>query len=295
MIQVRPLGALTTGILLTVLTCLFFATLDTIGKQLMLSLTAVQVIWGRYVFQTAAITGYLGLTTGTRFLRTRHPYLQLTRGVAQAGSNGLVYVALPHIPLADATALVFCSPIIVTVLSVVILKESIGRHRIAAISAGVIGAYLVILPGSGETSVYHLLAFCAAFLNATYMLITRRLAGPEEAAATQFNTTAVGLLIFSVIIIFGDVLPPLEAVPTLLLIGVMGAMGHFSMVKALSYAPASVLSPYLYAQVLFAAVYSLAWFGDSLRPSMIVGTMLLISSGVYIWWRERIRTGAAGV
>lgn len=291
MIHVRPLGALTTGIVLTVLACLIFSTQDTIGKQLMLSMTVLQVIWGRYIFQTAAMTSYLALSTGTRFLRTRHPFLQLARGLAQTGSTGFVYFSLPHIPIGDATALVFCSPIIVTVLSVLILKESIGKHRIAAVCAGFVGVYLIILPGSGETNFYHFVAFCGAFMNATYMLITRRLAGPEEAAATQFNTTAVGLAIFTVLILFGDVLPPLEAAPIFLLIGVMAATGHFAMVKALSYAPASILSPYLYAQVLFAAVYSVAWFGDSLRPSMILGTTLLIASGVYIWWRERIRTG----
>jgi len=287
----RPLGALTTGIALTLIACLIFSTQDTIGKQLMLSLTVLQVVWGRYIFQTAAMTGYLAVTTGGRFLRTRHPFLQLARGLAQTGSTALVYFALPHVPIGDVTALVFCSPIIVTVLSVIFLKESIGKHRIAAVLVGFIGVYLIILPGSGATSFYHLLPLCGAFLNAAYMLITRRLAGPEEAAATQFNTTAVGLAIFTVLILFGDTLPPLEYAPIFLLIGVMAATGHFAMVKALSFAPASMLSPYFYAQVMFAAVYSVVWFGDTLRPTMVAGTTLLIMSGVYIWWRERIKGG----
>lgn len=290
MIPIRPIGAVTKGIALVLLACLIFSTQDTIGKQLMLTMTAFQVIWGRYVVQTAVMTGYLASTSGLRFLKTRHPFLQIARGLAQTVTTGLVYVSLPHVPIGDITALVFCSPILVTLLSVVFLKEKIGRHRIAAVIIGFVGVYLIILPGSGETNFYHILAFLSAFSNATYIMITRHFAGPEEAPATQFNTTAVGLLIFTVILLTTDTPPPLSSAPIFILIGVMAAIGHFSMVKGLSYAPASVLSPYLYSQVLFAALYSVFWFGDSLRLSMVVGTTLLILSGVYIWWRERIRS-----
>jgi len=287
MIQVRPLGALTTGIALVMVTCFLFATLDSLSKNLMLTMAAVQVLWGRYVVQTAAMTSYLAASSGMRFLRTRHPFLQIARGLAQATSNGLVYISLAHIPVGDVTAILYGSPIIVTVLSVIFLNERIGVHRIAAVIAGFIGVYLIIQPGSGETNFYHLLMLGAAFSNATYMLLTRRLAGPEEAAATQFNTTAVGLVIFTGIVLYDGALPPVDAMPLLLVVGLMGAAGHFCMVKALSYVPASMLSPYLYAQVMIAALYSVFWFGDALRPSMVLGTALLIASGIYIWWRER--------
>lgn len=285
----RSLSALSTGIILTLLACLVFATQDSISKQLMVSLTVIQVIWGRYIFQAGAITSYLAYNSGMQFLRTRHPFLQIARGMAQVGTTCFVYYSLPHVPIGDVTAIVFCSPIIVTVLSVIILKERIGKHRIAAVCVGFIGVYLIILPGSGETSIYHLLTFCGAFTNATYMLMTRRLAGPEEAAATQFNTSAIGLVIFTVLILFGDTMPPLTYAPIFLVIGGLAALGHFAMVRALSFAPASMLSPYLYAQVMVAAIFSVLWFGDSLRPTMVTGATLLILSGVYIWWREQVR------
>lgn len=291
MLHGRPLGALTTGITLAMIACVIFATQDAISKQLMLSLTVIQVVWGRYMFQTAAMVSFLSYRSGTRFLQTRHPVLQIVRGLAQTGTTGLVYFSMPHIPIGDITALVFCSPILVAVLSVVVLKESIGKHRIAAICAGFIGVYLIILPGSGQTSIFHLVAFGGAFMNAAYIMLTRYLAGPEEAAATQFNTTAVGLVIFSALLIFGDTLPPLEYAPILLLMGLMAALGHFAMVHAFSFASASILAPYLYTQVLAAAIYSVLWFGDPLRPTMVIGATLLISSGIYIWWREQIRGG----
>jgi len=287
MTQVRPIGALTTGIALVLVASLLFATLDSISKQLMVSVAAMQVLWGRYLAQGAAMTSYLAVSTGTQFLKTRHPYLQIARGLLQAVGAWLVYISLAHIPVSDVTAILYASPVIVTVLSVILLKERIGPHRIAAVIGGFLGVYLIVLPGSGETGLFHLLAFAASFCNATYMLLTRRLAGPEESAATQFNTTAIGLVIFTAVILYDGGLPPVEAVPPILLVGLMGAAAHFLVVKAMSYAPASMLSPYLYAQVMFAALYSVFWFNDALRPSMILGTTLLIASGIYIWWRER--------
>lgn len=283
----RPVGGLTIGIALVVLACFVFVTQDSISKQLMLTLTVIQVIWGRFLCQTALITSYLAATGGTRFLRTKHPVLQLLRGTFQVGTTGLVYVSLPHVPLGDIMATVFCAPIIVTVLSVIILKEKIGKHRIAAVIVGFVGVYLIVLPGSSETSIYHLLPLGAAFTNAVFIMMTRRLAGPEEAPATQFNTTAVGMVVFSIILFLGDGMPPLEWAPLFLLMGILAAVGHFCMVKAFAYASASMLAPYLYAQVMFAALFGVFWFGDTLRPAMLAGTTLLIASGMYIWWRER--------
>jgi len=283
----RPLGGLTTGIVLVVLACFLFVTQDSISKQLMLTLTVVQVIWGRFLCQTAVITSYLVATGGTRFLHTRHPWLQILRGMCQVGTTGMVYISLPHVPIGDITAIVFCSPIIVTVLSVIFLKEKIGKHRVAAVIIGFVGVYLIVLPGSSETSIYHLLTLAAAFTNAMFIMMTRRLAGPEETSATQFNTTTVGMVVFTLILVFGEGFPPLEWAPLFLVMGVLAAVGHFCMVKAFAYASASVLSPYLYAQVIFAAAFSVFWFGDTLRPTMLAGTALLIASGMYIWWRER--------
>ena len=283
----RPLGGLTTGIVLVVLACLLFVTQDSISKQLMLTLTVVQVIWGRFLCQSAVMTAYLATTGGTKFLRTKHPGLQLLRGVFQVGTTGFVYMSLPHVPIGDITAIVFCSPIIVTVLSVIFLKEKIGKHRIGAVIVGFVGVYLIVLPGSNETSIYHLLTLVAAFTNAMFIMMTRRLAGPDETSATQFNTTTAGMVVFSLILFFGEGFPPLDWAPLFLLMGILAAIGHFCMIKAFAYASASVLSPYLYAQVMFAAIFSVVWFGDTLRPTMLAGTALLVASGIYIWWRER--------
>jgi len=280
---------LLTGILLTIFAGGLFAGGDALGKHLVTLLPVLQVIWGRYLFQTLILSGYLAATTGTGFLKTRHPFLQIIRGVMSLSTILLMYQALVRVPLADATAVFFVTPILVTILSVIFLKERIGFHRICAIATGFVGMLLVLSPGFGDINPALGFALAAAISNSAYLLITRRLAGQEDAASTQFNTTAIGTLILSVIVLPIWETPDPITFSLLLALGAIGAAGHFTLVSAFSYAPASLLSPFLYTQVLAASVLSLLVFGDPLRSAMIVGTTILTASGIYIWWRENRR------
>lgn len=284
-------GPLAIGIALTMCAGLLFATLDSLAKQLMLALPVIQIVWARYLVQTTLMTGYLSLSSGSSFLRTRRPLLQALRALVLLGASLCMYLALPHIPVADATALVFFSPVVVTLLSVVFLKERIGLHRTIAILVGLVGVLLIVEPGFGSTGPYHLLPLAAALLNGVYLLLTRQLAGAEESAATQFHTTALGTVILSFFVAGTWVTPSPAAAGLLLVLGGLAAGGHFCLVRAFSHAPASLLSPYLYVQVFIAAIYSVVWFGDPLRPLMLAGAALLVASGLYIWWRERVRAG----
>lgn len=284
-------GSLAAGIALMTCAGLLFATLDSLAKHLTYILPVVQIVWARYVVQTTLMTGYVTYSSGTRFLHTRRPVLQVLRGLSLLGASLCMYLSLPHIPIADATALVFFTPVVVTVLSVVVLKEKIGIHRIMAIGVGLAGVMLIIEPGFGATGPYHLLPIAAAMINAVYLMLTRQLAGAEESAATQFHTTAVGTVVLSFFVYGVWVTPSATTMALLVVLGALAAAGHFCLVRAFSHAPASLLSPYLYCQVIFAALYSVLWFGDAPRPMMIAGAALLMASGIYIWWRERLRAG----
>ncbi|WP_279483448.1 DMT family transporter [Aureimonas sp. SK2] len=290
-----PANPLLAGILFTIVAGALFAGMDSFGKHLSTLLPVLQVIWGRYVVQTVVITAWLGATTGTRFLRTPRPGLQLTRGVLLLACTFLMYEALSRVPLADATAVLFFSPIMVTVLSVVFLRERIGLHRIAAVVAGFCGMLLILRPGIGSFHPALFLALAASVLNAVYLLLTRRLAGREDSASTQFNTTAAGALIMSIVVIPVWRTPDLPTGLLLLALGLFGTLGHFLLVRAFSYASASLLSPFLYTQVLTAAAVSVLLFGDPLHPATIAGTAVLVASGLYIWWRENRRRSGAPV
>lgn len=279
-------GSLTIGIALILLAGLTFATLDSLGKQLMATLPVVQVLWARYVVHTVFSTGYLVTTSGPRFMRTRRPVLHFLRGMALLSASACVYAALAHVPIADVTAIVFFSPFVITLLSVIFLKERIGIHRIGALVCGMAGVILIIRPGFGDTGIYHFLALGASVANAAYILLTRQLAEPAEREAAQFHTTAAGAVILTLVVVPAWVTPGPGDAALLVLLGALATVGHFLLLRAFAHASASLLSPFLYGQVVFAALYSWYWFGDPLAPTMVAGTLLLVASGLYVWWRE---------
>lgn len=280
------------GICLTVLAGSCFALMDAIGKQLTAFLPVIMVVWGRYFFQTLMSAGFFSVTVGPRFLMTRRPLVQFLRGAALFCATILMYNALARVPLADATSALFFTPILVALFSAVFLKERIGIHRIGAILVGFVGVLFIVRPGFADTSPYLVLPVGAACMNATYLILTRLLAGEQERRAAQFHTTSVGAVVLSLAVLPVWQTPEPLQLGALVLMGLIGATGHFSIVAAMRYAPASLLSPYLYSQVMAALAISLLWFGDRIVPATLLGTMLLVGSGIYIWWRERVVYGA---
>lgn len=284
----KPSGVLA-GIILTILSGLALATMDTGAKYLTGRLPVLEVVWARYFFHAVLMTAWLARTRGTTFLKTRRPLLQLARGGALLGATVTMYLGLSHVPLADATAVMFFAPVLVTVLSVVFLRETIGLPRIAAVLAGFGGVLLIVRPGFADTDPYLLLPLGAAVIVSVYYLLTRTLSGPEENAATLFHTTAAGAVILSLVVPFIWQTPSPAGFALMVGIGTLGALGHFCLVKGFAYAPASTLTPFLYFQVFFASIYSVVLIGDPLRPNLVVGAGILIASGLTIWWRENRR------
>ncbi|MEO9788767.1 MAG: DMT family transporter [Aurantimonas coralicida] len=281
----RPSGVLA-GILLTILSGLLLATMDTFGKYLTGELPVLEIVWARYFFHTILMTAWLARTRGTSFLHSKRPGLQLARGAALLCATTLMYVSFAHVPLADATAVQFFAPVLVTVLSVIFLGERIGVPRIAAVLAGFVGVLLIVRPGFADTSPYLLLPLLSAVILSGYFLMTRALSSPEENAATLFNTTAVGAVLLTIAVPFVWETPTWPVFAMMVTIGTLGALGHFCIVQGFAYASASALSPFLYAQVFFASIYSVTLLGDPLSWNFVAGAAILIASGLTIWWRE---------
>ena len=281
----KPKGVLL-GILLVASSGLVLSSMDTIAKLLSGTLPVIEIVWARYFFHTVVMTAYLGATTGTGFLRSDRPVLQVVRGAMLLIGTVLMYFALSKVPLAEVTAVQFSSPVMVTVLSVLFLGERIGVPRIVAVLAGFGGVLLITRPGFAGTDPYLFLPLGAAAVFSIYFLLTRTLSGPKDAASTLFNTTAVGAFVLTAVVPFVWVAPDVGECVLMVAIGTLGAVGHFCIVKGFSFASASTLSPFLYSQVLFASLYSVFLIGDPLRWNMVVGALILVASGLFIWWRE---------
>ena len=273
------------GIAMTVVAGALLATMDAIGKHLAQQLPVLQVVWARYFFHALLVVFALLLRHGGGFLRSNHPWLQGIRSTALICVTGLLYLALVHVPLADATAVMFFAPVLVTVLSAVFLAERLTPVRVAAVLAGFAGVLLIVRPGF-HSEWAMLLPLAGACMLTVYLLLTRALSGKDPSRVTLFYTTTVGAALLTLLLPLVWEVPAGGAVWLMFIMGGLGALGHFLIISAFAIAPASVLSPFLYSQILAAMVLSVAAFGDPLTLPMLAGTLLLVAGGLAVWWRE---------
>ncbi|NIR32574.1 MAG: DMT family transporter [Gammaproteobacteria bacterium] len=273
---------------LTVLAGAMLASMDAVGKYLTADLDVLQIVWARYTFHTLIVLGVLAARGGLGFVRARRPGLQTLRGGALLGATLCLYTALAYVPLADATAVQFFAPVLVTVLSGIFLREHVGARRIAAVLAGFGGVLLIVRPGLAGGDWHMLLPLGAACMLALYLLLTRRLSGADDSRTTLFYTTALGAVLLTLVVPAVWRTPAPEALALMIAMGALGATAHLGLIIAFGFAPASVLSPFLYAQLVWAGVVSVLYFGDPLTPPMIIGALVLVVSGLYIWWRESV-------
>lgn len=284
----RASPGLALGVGLTVLAGAMLATMDATGKYLQGELHVLQVVWGRYVFHTLIVFAVLSAHGGPAFLRARRPVLQTMRAGALLGATLCLYTALGYVPLADATAVQFFAPVLVTLVSGLFLREHVGPHRLGAVIAGFLGVVLIVRPGLPGTDWHMLLPLGAACMLSLYLLLTRQLAGWDGPGTTIFYTTALGAVVLSLLVPGVWRAPAPGELVLMVSMGALGAGGHLCLINAFGFAPASVLSPFLYAQIAWAAVLSVTWFGDPLTAPMLLGTLVLVGSGLYLWWRESL-------
>jgi drug/metabolite transporter (DMT)-like permease len=275
------------GMLLIVCGAALFAIMDGIGKSLSSSLTVGQVVWGRYFFHTVLVFLILSRGRSFGFLRTSMPMMQFLRAGAMFASTLFMYMALRVVPLADATAVQFLSAAIVTLLSAVLLGEHVGWHRITAVLVGFCAVMLIIRPGFRAAGGHLFLPLLTAVFVAFYMILTRRLREFDPEKTTFFYSTLVGTVVLTVALPWQwSATSPVDWVLSVAM-GALGAGGHFLVVKAFHKAPASLLSPFLYSQLIVATAISVVWFGDIPDIWMAVGSAIVVGSGLYVWWRER--------
>ena len=277
----------TLAIILILVTGLVLSGMDATAKYLSLDVSIVMILWGRYFFHTVlTFSIYAGKTRSLDFLRARSPGLQLIRAGALFSATCTMYVAITKMQLADASAIQFLAPVLVTALSGLILGEHVGPRRWAAVVCGFAGVLLVARPGSGVLGWAALLPLATACLLAVYMMMTRIIRTKDSAAATTFYSTALGALVLTLIIPFHwQSLTPLNW-GLMITMGTAGAVGHFMLVKAFHSAEASMLAPFTYSQVVGAILWGLLIFSDVPSPWTLTGAGVVIASGIYVWYRE---------
>ncbi len=249
-----------------------------------------QVTWARFLFHSIIVSGIF-LWQGYRdFAATHAPKTQILRGLSMVGVNTTLYIAIQTISLAEATALMYLSPVLVTLLAGVFLGEKIMPRHLLAVAAGFTGVLIIIRPGFQTFEPALLLAFLASFLLALYFLLTRKVAIVDNYRTSLFYTSIIGAIALSAVVHLWWKAPEPWQWLLLVCMGVLGAIGHFLLIKASSLLPASELSPWLNSQVVAATLFSVFLFHDVLGWNFFVGTGLIVGAGMLLWLHnQRVR------
>ena len=277
------------GIALILLSTIFLGTSDATAKYLSATLPSIEIAWIRFLVFAIIMVPAMLPGSPLYALRTASVRLQLLRGVALLGSSLFFISGLRFLPIAEASATGFVSPLFVTALSIVFLGEKVGVRRWMATAVGLIGVLIILRPG---TSAFHAAAFfpiVSALAWAGTLIMTRMMSGREHAFTTMTYSSIAGVAIMSVLVPFVWVAPSWHDILFGILIGVASTAGQWIVVLAFRYADASVLAPFSYTQLLWVSILGFLIFGEVPDVWTVVGAAFIVASGLYTAHRERVR------
>ncbi len=273
------------GIGLVLLAVACFATLDTATKLSTAAVPILMGVWVRYAFQAVATTLVLLPKHGTALLRTRHPRYQLLRGALLLASSTLAFLSLRYMPLAEFTSIVLIAPLVITLFAATTLKEHVSPLRWALVAGGFTGTLVILRPGGDAFNWAVLLPIGLVLTNAWFQVLTSKLAQTENPLTMHFYTGWVGTLLASFAVpLAWAALPSWHWWALLCLMGFMGTVGHFILILAYQRAPASTLTPYLYAQIAFAMIGGWAMFSHVPDHLSLAGMAMIAVCGAAGAW-----------
>jgi drug/metabolite transporter (DMT)-like permease len=271
------------GLLLAVAFSFLIVIMDALVKLAAEAHPVIMVVWARYVIHLL-ITPLLGMQGGiAALLATRRLGLHALRSVFMLGATGFFFTALKYIPLADAIAIGFIGPFVMVGLSVPILGERVRPGVWIACVVGFGGALLIIRPGFGETNWAYLLPLAAALSGSLYGVLTRRLGAGERPATSLFYAALVGGLATSVVVPFEWQAPAPAGWLLLAGVGIVAAVAHLLLIQAYRHAPASLIAPLHYLDIVWGTGYGLLLWGDFPEPLTWAGVAVIIGSGLYVY------------
>ncbi len=279
------------GILLMCAGVALFPLMNAEVKLLTARYPVIEITWARFTGHLIVMLIIFLPQYGRRLIATRRPLVQLARSLLMLVSNGIFVLAIAKVPLAPASAIGFTSPLIVTALSVPLLREQVGWRRWAAVCVGFAGALLIIRPGTGLHDPAVLLLLVSSGAYALYQIATRWVMAYDNPATGIIFAALLGSLGTSLVLPFVFVMPQSLFDLALLSLGCLGGLGHFLVIKAFQAAPASVIAPLGYVELLGTAVLGYLIFANFPDALTWVGALIIIASGLYIAMRERKRLG----
>lgn len=262
--------------------------MDGIAKELSSRIHPLQSVWARFFFQALFFVPVVLVIYKKAAFQSGGALLQIVRALAHVAATALFFIAIVEMPLADALALVFAAPLFVTALSPVVLGEKVGTRRWVATIVGFAGALLIIQPGPGLIGTGAPYAFGAGACFAGYLLLTRRASHASPPLVTMAWTAVVGTIAASILAVPYWTMPSPGDAGLMVALSMIGAVAHVLLIMAYARAPASFLAPFGYAEIVSATLIGYFWFGDFPSELTWAGMAVIVASGVYISYRERV-------
>ena len=262
-----------------------FAVLDTSTKFVSASVPVLMALWVRYMFQAVATTALVLPMRGRSVLRTAHPKFQFLRGVSLMMSSLLAFFSLKYMPVGEFTAIAMISPLVITLLAAVALKEHVSVARWLLVLGGFAGTMIIIRPGHANFAWTMLLPLGLVVTNALFQVLTSKMARTEDPVTMHIYTGWVGSILITIFLPFVWVpLPTVELWGWLLLMGLAATLGHFMLILAYQRAPAATLTPYLYTGIGFAMLGGWLVFSHVPDTWSIIGMVMIAVCGALGAW-----------
>jgi len=262
--------------------------MDVIAKYLSSEMSFLQITWARYFFTVLFALPFMFFFFRKNLVLTTQPKLQSIRGLLLFFANVFFFYAISIISMAKALTLAFIAPLITTILSPFILNEKVGFRRWTAVIVGFIGSLIVIRPGFLDLNLATIAGLGTGFFYGLYLIVTRKLHTADNPLLTLLLTGVVGLLIGSFIVPFVWISLTINQWLLLSLMGLFACLGHFFLILSLKYADASKLAPLGYFEIVTNIILGFYFFGDFPDYWSWLGLFIIIFSGIYISFREKI-------
>jgi drug/metabolite transporter (DMT)-like permease len=268
------------GIALAVAATACFALLDTTSQYVGGVVPVMMAVWLRFLVQTGMTAAMLFPSQGKTLFLTKAPGWQLLRGALMVCSGTVAYISLQHVPVGEFTAILMLVPLAITVLAAPLLRERVPALTWWLLVGGFVGALIVIRPKGSDFQGAMLLPLALVLINALYQIVTSKMVRTEDPGTMHFYTGLTGL-------VFGTVALPWSWAPMATwqlwalvgLMGVFGSLGHYLMIQAYHRAPASRITPYMYAQIAFATLAGWVVFDHAPDGWTVLGVALIAVCG----------------
>jgi drug/metabolite transporter (DMT)-like permease len=262
-----------------------FTVMDAIAKQLTKEVGLIQTIWVRYTGQ-ALLVFLIVLPRLREVAKSQYPKLQLLRSVVLMAATCLFFLSISKIRLAEATAIMDINPVLITLGAFLFLGEKIGPRRILGIIASMIGALIIIRPGTDVFTVYAVLPLVAAVCYTPYNLITRFVGNRESPWTSLLYSALFGAVVFSCMVPFFWQPVSLFSAGLMVLLSLCGTFSQLFLIRALAIGEASLLAPFAYVGLIYATIWGLVFFGEFPDEWSIIGAIIIAISGFYVWYRD---------